>query len=194
VSLVVSENYTGTRLAMPMSPAWDKWRRMNPTTELIYVDDAEGRPRGLTPKQYMVLILVMEMTQGVGMTMRQMAQKLEVAPSTVSRAMTKLASWGLIAYMVGRGRWAGLVIVRRVKGDGLDRFRQAAKARVRRWSEAVKRRISRLEINVAPYVLEEHRGYDSLTAYVMTTDTYKGATLTAQRPWTPEELRSMGII
>jgi DNA-binding transcriptional ArsR family regulator len=123
--------------------------------------------------------------------MRAMATALQVAPSTVSRALTKLASWGLIAYVVGRGRWGGLVIFRRAKDDGMERFRKAAQARVRRWSEAVRRRISRLEFNVAPYVLEGPSSY--YRDYLLTTSN-KGATLTAQRRWTVEELRDAGII
>jgi DNA-binding NarL/FixJ family response regulator len=89
-----------------------KWQRFH-KEELIWLDDAEGHPRALTPKQYQVLTMALDMIEGVGLTMREMAHRLEVAPSTVSRALTKLAAWGLIAYVVGRGRWAGLVIFRR---------------------------------------------------------------------------------
>jgi hypothetical protein len=117
-----------------------------------------------------------------------------VFPSTVSRALTKLASWGLIAYVVGRGRWAGLVIFRRATDDGMERFRKAAQARVRRWSEAVRRRLSRLEFNVAPIALEGDRGVDSLYYWSTQVTNYKGATLTVQLPWTVEELRDSGII
>ena len=169
------------------------WVKFNPGVALVYVDDAEGRPRALTPKQYLVLTMALDMLNGLGkgVTMRAMATALQVAPSTVSRALTKLASWGLIAYVVGRGRWAGLVIFRRAKDDGLDRFRKAAQARVRRWSEAARDRVSRLGFNVAPYILG--RGSDSLRDHFLVTE-YKGATLTAQRPWTVEELREGGII
>ena len=161
------------------------WQRMNRGVELVYVDDAEGRPRGLTPKQAQVLYLALEMIDGVGMTMRDMAAHLKVAPSTVSRALTKLASWGLIAYVVGRGRWAGLVIFRRRKGDRMDHLREAAKARVRRWSEAAQRRISRLAVNVAPYFLG---GSEGVTNYLNTGTRYKGATLTVQRSWGWDEI------
>jgi DNA-binding transcriptional ArsR family regulator len=169
------------------------WLKFNPGVPLVYVDDAEGHPRALTPKQYMVLVAALEMIDGIGITMRALAAQLEVAPSTVSRALTKLAAWGLIGYVCGRGRWAGLVIFRRAKDDGLDRFRQAAKARVRRWSEAAQRRISRLWINVAPYALDE-RGYHNPYYFnIVTSSTYKSATLTAQ-PFSVEELRDAGII
>jgi len=186
------------RATVPMGRGFALWQRMNAGAQLVWVDDAEGHPRALTPKQAQVLAMALEMASGVGMTMREIASSLHVAPSTVSRALTKLAAWGLIAYFVGRGRFAGLVIFKRTKDDGFDRVRKAAKARVQRWSEAARRRISRLEINVASYILEGGRGYDSLTSYALTTDTYKDATLAAQRsvtqPWTVEELRDAGII
>jgi len=182
------------RATVPLGRGFALWQRMNAGQQLVWVDDAEGTPRALTPRQAKVLSLALEMIEGQGMTMRAMATALQVAPSTVSRALTKLASWGLIAYVVGRGRWAGLVIFRRAKDDGLDRFRKAAQARVRRWSEAVRRRLSRLEINVAPIALEGDRGLDSLYYWSTQVTNYKGATLTTQRPWTVEELREGGII
>ena len=168
---------TVTRATVPMGRGFALWRRINPGLDLVYVDDAEGRPRALTPKQYAVLSLALEMIEGTGMTMRDMALVLEVAPSTVSRALTKLVAWGLIAYLVGRGRYAGLVIFRRAKDDGFDRLRKAAKQRVWRWSQYAASRISRLKINVASiYSLKEIEasGYLSVYGYVM------DATLTEQ--------------
>ncbi len=167
-------------------PLLTKWSRMNPGVQLVWVDDAEGHPRALTPKQYLVLTAALDMADGIGITMRQLASRLEVAPSTVSRALTKLSAWGLICYFVGRGRWAGLVIFRRSPNDGFDRMRKLAKARVQRWSEAAKRRLSRLQINVAPYFLERKEvGNDSLYPYLETLNTVD-ATLTAQPMWEVE--------
>ena len=180
--IVTSSN----RATVPMGRGFALWQRMNAGEHLVWVDDADGRPRALTPKQAQVLALALELIDGPALTMRDMAQRLQVAPSTVSRALTKLMSFGLIAYVVGRGRWAGLVIWRRVKGDGLERFRASAKARVRRWSEAAQRRLSRLEINVASYFLGGREGYLQARS---TSTTTKGATLTAQRSWTPEDMR-----
>ncbi len=156
------------------------WMKFNPAVPLVWVDDAEGRPRALTPKQYLVLTAALDMAEGIGVTMRELAKRLEVAPSTVSRALTKLAAWGLIAYFVGRGRWAGLVIFRRAPNDGFDRMRKLAKARVQRWSQAAQARLSRLKINVAPYFLERKEvGTDTLYSYLETVVTMD-ATLTAQ--------------
>jgi DNA-binding Lrp family transcriptional regulator len=184
------------RATVPMGRGFALWQRMNPGVQLVYVDDMEGRPRALTPRQAEVLALAMEMVEGHMLTMRGMATRLGFAPSTVSRALTKLQAWGILFYVVGRGRFAGLVIMKRTVGDGKDRFRDAAKARVRSWSEAVRRRVSRLQANVAPYILDRERGVDSLYYYLYSLDTSKGATLNAQlkKDWTPQELREAGII
>jgi DNA-binding MarR family transcriptional regulator len=178
------------RATVPMGRGFALWQRMNADQQLIWIDDMEGRPRAVTPKQAAVLALALEMVDGQMLTMRAMATRLGYAPSTVSRALTKLSAWGVIAYVVGRGRFAGLVIFKRVKDDGLDRFRDAARARVRRWSEAVKRRVSRLEFNVASYILDRERGVDSLYYYLLSIDSSKSATLTAQlsSDWTAEDV------
>ncbi len=183
-----------TRATVPNGRGFALWQRFNAGQQLVWVDDAEGTPRALTPKQAQILAMALEMIDGTGLTMREMARSLSVAPSTVSRALGKLTAWGLIGYVVGRGRFAGLVIFRRAKDDGYDRLRKAAKARVQRWSEAAQRRISRLAINVASYILEGERedSYSQWATYIM--DTSKDATLTVQRPWTVEELREAGII
>lgn len=164
------------------------WMKFNPGVQLVWINDADGVPRALTPKQYQVYQLAAEMVEGPMHTMRDMAALLHVAPSTVSRALAKLQAWGIIAYIVGRGRWAGLVIIRRAKGDGLDRFRKAAQARVRRWKEAAQRRFSRLAFNVAPYLIDGGREYLVPVISTSTTTRYKGATLTTQRSWTADEV------
>ena len=186
----VMDPASASRATVPYGRGFALWQRMNAGAQLVWIDDMEGNPRAITPKQAQVLALALEMVEGDMLTMRGMAARLGFAPSTVSRALTKLSAWGILCYIVGRGRFAGLVIIKRTVGDGQDRFREAAKARVRRWSEAVKRRISRLEINVAPYLLERWRGteVDTLTQYLVHID--KGATLTAQlnQEWRSEEL------
>ena len=170
----------------------NRWQRFNREQRLVYVDDAEGTPRALTPRQVQVLSLAQSMVDGPMLTMTAMAASLGVSVSTVSRALAKLQAWGLLVYIVGKGRFAGLVIMRYVRDRGyMDAKRKAAKARVRRWYEASQERISRLYLNVAPYV--HGRGSDSLRDAILTTK-YMDATLTVQRSWTPEELREAGII
>ena len=172
---------------------FQRWQRFHKDTELVWITTMDGKMVGMTPWQAKVYDLAKSLILDP-QTMREMARRLGCSTSTVSRALVKLASWGLIAYVSMRGRYASTVIVLRSIGDGRDRFRQAAKAKVREWSKAAERRISRLFSNVAPYILEGERGYDSLTSYVLDTHTSKDATLTTQLPWTVEELREAGVI
>lgn len=179
------------RATVPMGRGFGLWQRFNPAMQLRWVDDADGTPRALTPKQYAVLELALQLADGdERLTMRAMSSRLAVAPSTVSRALTKLNAWGLVASIAGRGRYAGLVIIRRVKDDGLDRFRKAAKAKVHRWYQALQERLQARKLNVASYFLEEGRSVDSLYYSLLTKD----ATLKLAQDWTPEELRSVGIL
>ncbi len=168
-------------------PLTTGWSRYNSVADLVWVDDAEGNPRALTPKQYTVLLAILKIIEdGSHPTMRAVADRIGTAPSTVSRAMTKLAAWGLIRYIVGRGRYAGMLIFRAMPNDGLERLRRVAKARIRRWSMAAQRRISRSIFNVAP---RESNDKVVTTEGSNTVD----ATLTAQ-PFSVQDLRDVGII
>jgi len=180
------------RATVPMGRGFQAWRRFHPNEETVWVENPEGQLYELTRNQVSVLTASFG-CEGTGpITMRGLGAQLKLSPSTISRALVKLASFGLIAYLTGRGRYAGTVIIRRVKADGLERFRVAAKAKVRAWSEAAQRRIARLWVNVAPYV-QEDQGVGSGSLY---RDSYylltENATLT--RPWTPDDLREAGII
>jgi predicted transcriptional regulator len=179
------------RATVPMGRGFKTWKRMHPGEETVWVTNAEGQMYELTRSQANVLDISTSLSHQGRVTMRSLASELKVSPSTVSRAMVKLASFGLIAYLTGRGRYAGTLIIRRVSAsDGLERFRIAAKAKVREWAKAAERRISRLEFNVAPYLLDRERGVDSLYYYLLSIPSTKSATLTAQlsREWTPDEL------
>lgn len=162
-----------------------RWQRFHPGETLTWVADIDGRMVALTPAQTSVLLYVRQSRSPE--TMRSMGQTLRLSPSTVSRALVKLSSYGLIAYLTGRGRYAGTVIIQRIKGDGLDRFRDAAKAKVRTWKVAAERRISRLQLNVALYVREEKRYGDSLYYYLRSLER------NIEPAWTAEELREVGL-
>jgi hypothetical protein len=191
----IQDGATANRATVPMGRGFALWQRMNPGSQLVWVDDFEGRPRALTPKQALVISFARSMVDGHMLTMRAMAVELGVNVSTVSRALQRAQAWGLLVYIVGKGRFAGLVIVRYVRDGGfLDSQRKAARERVARWKKAAEARVSRLWVNVAPYILD--RESEVPTSY---RDSYyyslsKGATLTAQLTWTPEELREAGII
>jgi len=171
---------------------FQRWQRFHKDKALVWITTMDGKMVGMTPWQAKVYDLAKALIFDP-QTMREMARRLGCSTSTVSRALVKLASWGLIAYVSMRGRYASTVIVLRSIGDGRDRFRQAAKAKVREWSKAAERRLSRLWANVAPYIIEGER----VSSTQSIRDTYyltKDATLTAQRPWTVQELRESGII
>jgi len=180
---------TTNRATVPMGRGFAMWRRFNYAAELVSVHDDAGREWFLTPKQAKVYDLAKTFVDNGTTRMRHMATELGMSPSTVSRALWKLQAIGLIAFIVGRGRYAGLIIVKRAANDGLERFRTAAKAKIREWRLAAERRVSRLKINVASYYswkdVEEH-GYGDVYVDVMSA--------TLKKPWTPEELRDAGII
>lgn len=171
--------------AVPMGRGFAMYRRFNPMAELVTVFDEHGHERLLTRKQADVFDLAKSLIDQ-STTMRDMALTLKVSPSTVSRALVKLASFGLIGYLSGRGKYGGVTIFRRVAGDGLERFSKLAKAKVAEWRKAAERRISRLQSNVAPYLTERMRGKELDSLYYYLTQVSKSATL--DRPWTAEDM------
>ena len=162
------------------------WRRFHAGEATVWVENNAGQRYELTPNQYRIYRYVSS-CYGTPIQMRSVARRMKLAASTVSRAMVKLASFGLIAYLTGRGRSAVTVVIERVKNDGMDRFRRAAKAKVSSWRIAAERRVSRLQTFVAPYAYEG-RGRDSLTDYLYTLPSVKSATI---RQWTPEDMRDL---
>lgn len=167
-----------------------RWQRFNRQQDVVWLSLEDGRMVGLTPWQAKVFDLARTLVDQRA-TMREMATTLGCSPSTVSRALVKLMSWGLIGYMTGRGRYAATLLFTMHHGDGFDRFRQLAKAKVRAWALATERRLSRLQSNVAPYLHGRKDSRDSLTEYLYVLPSTKVATLKA---WTPDELREAGIL
>ncbi len=168
---------------MPMSTGWEKYRRFHPNEPMTTIIDQDGRGWQLTETQVRVFRMAQGMIDTSYLTMRAMAVQLGVAASTVSRALWKLQAIGLLAFVIGRGRYGGLVMLSRVKGDGLERFRLAAKAKIRRWSQAARERVSRSIFNVAP------REPQTKVVGISTTNTMD-ATLT----WSVDDLREAGIL
>ncbi len=172
------------RATVPMGLGF-KWRRFHKGEDTVWVENPEGQSYELTRVQADVYGLVTALNGSFNGTVRSLAILLKRSPSTVSRAVVKLASFGLIAVLTGRGRYGGISVSKRAMNDGLGRLREIAKAKVREWSKAAERRISRLQANVATYVLED-RGVDSLYYYVTSISTSKSATL--RREWRSDEL------
>jgi predicted transcriptional regulator len=172
------------RATVPMGLGF-KWARFHKGEDTVWVENADGQMVQLTRKQVDLYTLALTFIDNGTTTIRSLARELKCAPSTVSRGLVKLASLGLLAALTGRGRYAGLLIFRLPANGSLDRFRQLAKMKVREWAKAAERRLSRLQSNVASYVLED-RGVDSLYFYVSSISTSKSATL--KQEWRSDEL------
>ncbi len=175
----------GGRAVVVNGRGWQKYRRFHPDEAFVSVHDDNGREWFLTSKQALVFDYLRGFVDKGRITMREAAGELKVSTSTVSRAVVKLQAIGILTVLVGRGRYAGMLIVSGVTGDYLASLRAAAKAKVRAWAQAAQRRLSRLQVNVAPYAYEGERGMDSLYYYITSIST-KGATL--KREWRSDEL------
>ena len=179
----VSVAYKG-RVVQSEGATGRAWLKYNAGQEIIWITDLYGKQRWLTRGQVNLYQLLLTLIDNGSLKMRDIAEKLGIAASTVSRGMAKLMAYGLIAYVSAKGRYGGTIILRRVKGDHLERFAQKARDRVRRWYQTAQDRLFRAHSNVASYVnLEE-------TVVTSSTTTYGRN----NRNWTPEELREAGII
>ncbi len=182
----------GMQQSNGMFPIGKGWDRYNPNGEKIWVTDLYGRDRWMTRGQVTIYQHLMRAINDGHIRMRDVAEKLGVSVSTVSRTMARLMAWGLIAYISSRGRYGGTFILRRTSVmDGFERFAQKARARVKRMYQAVQRRLSRTDSNVPPFVILDEKV--SIKRYTSTDipSTHKGATL---EKWDPQDLRDMGII
>lgn len=115
----------------PMGKAFPAWFR-RADIELI---DAFGRPHMITQKQQTVYLAAMRLLAigNTDISMRKMADSLGICVTTVSTMLRKLMAWGLIGYLASRGRYGGVTLFGRSKGDGLDRFARMAQTAIREW-------------------------------------------------------------
>jgi hypothetical protein len=168
------------------------WLKFKPQQGLVWIDDVDGRPRWITDTQARLLAHLRTLPDGSRIVMRELAEVLEVAPSTVSRGMVKLASFGRLHYRTGRGRytgtivWQGLIDVAPIVAS---RLREVAKAKVRAWAQAASDRVSRLKINVAANITWKEMEAHGLEGHYLLP-----MVATLKRPWTVEELREAGIV
>ena len=172
----------GGRATVVNGRGFQLYKRFNPQAQYVVVTTLDGKMVELTRKQADVLDLARTYIDGEAITMRQLADILKVAPSTVWRALVKLTSLGLIAYITSRGHYGGTFIFSRGKNDRLEYLQRAAKDKVRKWQLATQARFSRLVESVAPIALDGKRGVDSLYYYFIGT---KGATI---KPWTADDM------
>ncbi len=179
----------GGRATVVNGRGFQKYRRFNPNEELIWVETPEGKDAWLTRKQADLYLLALTFVDKGTITIRFLARELKCSPSTISRGMVKLASLGLLAALVGRGRYAGVLIFRLPRNGSLNRIREAAKLKIRLWSKQANARLLRTKSIVASYhswrEIEDH----GLENYFTTS-----MVATMKQPWTPDDLRDAGII
>jgi predicted transcriptional regulator len=134
--MVTSEIAVG-RAAMPMTAGWAQY---HPGERPVSVIDIDGKVRWITPKQYAVYQAVLTLKERASMA--RIASSLGYATSTVSRALLRLASLGLLAYDVAKGRYGGIVILKATR-EAAQRAWEKLKAyrikREARWYERLTR-------------------------------------------------------
>lgn len=158
----------------PMSKGW---ARYHPGQEPVQVLDAWGKPRWITPNQYAIYRAFLTLREKASMS--RISASLGVATSTVSRALARLASLGLIAYDVKRGRYGG---IERVMAAGKDLEARAQRA----WERLKAARIKR---EARWYDRLERSGYPMLRPYLG-----QGATLKVpDLPWTAQDMIEAGL-
>ncbi len=108
------------RASQPMGKGWRDYHKGEATIEVIGFD---GQRHYITPKQYQVYRAVQLLKERATLTM--IAASIGVATSTVSRALLRLASFGLVAYDTQRGRYGGVTMLALASVD-LKRRAQAA--------------------------------------------------------------------
>lgn len=175
-----AERATRFTVSDGLQPMTKGWAKYHPEQKPVQVIDAWGKPRWITPNQYAIYRAFLTLREKASMT--RIAASLGVASSTVSRALSRLASLGLIAYDVKRGRYGG---IERVMAAGKDLEARAQRA----WERLKATRIKR-----------EARWYDRLSRsgypglFNVASIESMGATLNiADTPWTVQDMVEAGL-
>jgi DNA-binding transcriptional regulator YhcF (GntR family) len=180
------------RATVPLGQGFERWRRFKLDQDVLWIDDADGVSRWITRLQADLISHLQSLPDGTHVIMRELAVEFDCAASTISRAMTKFASFGVLTYSVGRGRYGGAIVyqfLREVAPDLAKRFRELAKTRVRAWAKAAEARVSRLKMNIASnFTWKEIEAHHMESHYSVVMDA------SLKRPWTVEELREAGIV
>ena len=123
------------------------WKRYHPHEATVEVIDLDGKRRYLTPYQWNVLQAVRTLRERASMSI--IAASLGVAPSTVMRALKRLASMGLVAYDTARGRNGGITVVqvaaKELKARAQSAWEYLKDARIRADERARRRFLQLLE-------------------------------------------------
>lgn len=105
----------------PMTKGWERYR---PDVIPVPIRDAWGNVRLVTPNQAQVLA-VARTHEGETIRATVIASSLGVATSTVTRALVRLAAYGLVAYDTVRGRFGGITFLSTAWADIRMRSRSA---------------------------------------------------------------------
>lgn len=157
------------------------WLKFKPTEKLRWIDDADGKPRWITPKQAELIDYLRSLPDGTRIVMREVGEEVGMAASSVSRAMVKFASFGRLHYRTGRGRYTGTIVWQGlvdVAPAVAKRLREAAKAKIRAWAKAASDRVSRLRFNVA-----STESWKDIEAHHLENHFYLSMVATLKEPW-----------
>lgn len=122
-------------LAKAMGQGWAAYNK-----KIIPVVDERGVTHHITQKRYRVLCHANGRiaADDTSTTLRDIARTLSISPQTVSNALRQFMAWGMLGYLSSRGKYGGLTLFARRKGDGLDRFARMAREAIREfWGRKV---------------------------------------------------------
>jgi hypothetical protein len=124
------------------------WGLYNGQTIPIY--DERGNRHMITPKMHKVYLWAMTRiaADDCNTSMRKAALELGVCVQTVSNTLRRMMAWGKLGYLSSKGRYGGITLFGRFKGDGLERYARMALDALRAFWE---RRLS-TKSNVHTYV------------------------------------------
>ena len=142
------------RAAQPHMAGWKRYNRGMPTVRVV---DIDGRERWITEKQEQVLVASIRLKGRGQFTVTQIAASIGQSPSSVSRTLVKLASFGLVAYDTRRGRYGGVSFIDVLTAELRERAQEAwewlkavrQKAAVRLWKRLVNTGYPDGPVNVA---------------------------------------------
>lgn len=141
------------RASVPMSPGWALYRRFNAEPPVM-VTGLDGKSHWLTANGATILAhcTALMVADQANTTMRDVAASLRLSPSTVSRQLRRLMAFGLLGYLSSRGKYGGITLFIRSKGDGLDSFAREAWSLIRAAAERARDRFTqRLEASGFPF-------------------------------------------
>lgn len=103
--------------------------------QVIPIYDQRGERHMITEKQDRIYLWALGKiaANDSNTSMRKAAAELGVCVQTVSNMLRKLMAWGKLGYLSSKGRYGGITLFSRSKGDGLDRFARMASDAIREW-------------------------------------------------------------